>query len=178
MKPQWWNIYENSCLHPRGLEKPEIDSIGQSTPSGMVCMCIRLYMAKHTCGTRMQVKIWNFEKFKIHISTRCIQTKLSTWKHFNLIQGVFSHIDSEQILKSLEDIQVFSCKNMIVLVCVMCWRHLTPRGNVILSGLQWCFLFQRGGGILTEISTIRNNKNRKNFKLGWREINPFTGTDE
>jgi hypothetical protein len=28
------------------------------------------------------------------------------------------------------------------------------------------FVLKGGGGIFAEISTIRNNKNRKNFKLG------------
>ena len=72
-----------TSLHPRGLEKPEIDYTGQSTPSAMVCTCIRLYMAKHTRGTRVRVKNRYFEKFKIYISTRRIQTKLSTRKRFN-----------------------------------------------------------------------------------------------
>jgi hypothetical protein len=49
-------IKTKRCLHPRGLEKPEINSTDQSTPSGMVCMCIGLYMAKYTCGMCVRVK--------------------------------------------------------------------------------------------------------------------------
>jgi hypothetical protein len=33
-------IKTTCCLNCKGLEKPEIDYVGQSTPSGMVCMCI------------------------------------------------------------------------------------------------------------------------------------------
>ena len=36
-------IKTKRCLHPRGLEKPEIDSTGQSTPSGMVCTYWAIY---------------------------------------------------------------------------------------------------------------------------------------
>jgi hypothetical protein len=49
----------------------------------MVCTCIGLYMAKHTRGVRVRVKTRYFEKFKINISTRRIQTKLPTRKRFN-----------------------------------------------------------------------------------------------
>jgi hypothetical protein len=49
-------IKTKRCLHPRGLEKPEINSTDLNTPSGMVCMCIGLYMAKYTCGMCARVK--------------------------------------------------------------------------------------------------------------------------
>jgi hypothetical protein len=57
-------IKTKRCSHPGGLEKPEIDSTGQSTPSGMVCMCTWLYMAQHTRGARVRVKPDILKNFK------------------------------------------------------------------------------------------------------------------
>ena len=47
-------IKTKRCLHPRGLEKPEINYTDQSTPS--VCTCIGIYMVKHTRGASVRVK--------------------------------------------------------------------------------------------------------------------------
>jgi hypothetical protein len=90
-------------------ENPEIDSVGQSTPSGKVCTCIDRaikYGQADQRGACVRVKTRYPEKFKINISTLCrIQTKL--YMKALEYKTYFIHIDSEQILKSLEDIQVF-----------------------------------------------------------------------
>jgi hypothetical protein len=38
--------------------------------------------------------------------------------------------------------------------------------RVFRQDYNGAFRFKMGGGMFAEISTIRNNKNRKNFKLG------------
>jgi hypothetical protein len=74
-----------------------------------------------------------FEKFKINISTRRIQTKLSRQKRLNEY-----YTTDEKVTKSLEDIQLFlnmkyrmfgqavSKYYMTVSFCVMVRQHLTP----------------------------------------------------
>jgi hypothetical protein len=68
----------------------------------------------------------------------------------------FTRIAIQKMTKSSRDIQNFVdmkfrifgqavSKYMIVSVCVMFWRHLTPVWKVILWGLQWWLLFKRGG---------------------------------
>jgi hypothetical protein len=45
-------------------------------------------------------------------------------------------------------------KYIIVLVCAMFWRYLTPPQDY-----NGAFCFKGGGGMFAEIFTIRNNKN-------------------
>jgi hypothetical protein len=78
-------IKTKRCLHPRGLEKPEINSTDQSTRS--VCTCIGLYMAKHTRGASVRVKTRYFEKFNINIftlpySNKTFYTKALAYKEY------------------------------------------------------------------------------------------------
>jgi hypothetical protein len=65
------------------LEKLEIDSTGQSTQWHGLHVHRAIYGQAYTWRARASKKPRYFEKFKIDISIRRIQTKLPTRKRFN-----------------------------------------------------------------------------------------------
>jgi hypothetical protein len=95
------------------------------------------------------------EIFKINISTRRIQTKFCTRKRLNTKSQYFTHIAVRQMTKRSRDIQDFPdmkfrifgqtvSKCMIVSVCVIFWRHLTPRSKGYFVRISMVAFISRG----------------------------------
>jgi hypothetical protein len=89
-----------------------------------------LYVAKHTRGTRVRIK------------TRKIQNK-NFYSPYSTLEYKADFTLIEQIVKSLEDIQVFFRKYMIhCFGLCQCFEGTGPPVEKgILSGLKWCFSF-------------------------------------
>jgi hypothetical protein len=135
--------------------------------------------ASYYCAIYARASIKNTSSWKIQnkyfyspYSNEILYTKALEYKEY------FTPIDLLGIPKSSRDIQDFLdvkfrivgqavSKYMIVSVCVMFWRHLTPRvRNVILWGFQWWLSFNLKGGV----NTCRDKQVAKLWVYQWRDI--------
>jgi hypothetical protein len=121
---------------------PEMDSTGQRAPIRVSLTSLRLkeliigQVLRNTRACEQNPKSWKIQNkyFYLQYSNETFYTKALEYKEY------FTHIAFQKMTNTLEDIQLFLDMkhrmfgqavsiNIWFSVCVMFWRHLTPRSK-------------------------------------------------